>query len=432
MTNLISAISGQFSRSLLLSTLLPVTVFVLLVLVLVWPQMPGSAAVVGWAQGLETEWKLAAISLATILLTALLHNLNGPVVRFYEGYPWRDSWLGRWRTRVHRRRFEAREAQWRGLRVLVRQEETKNLGDDFTKAEEHWNQVGRELNTLYPDGAGAVLPTRLGNVIRSFESYPWRQYKIRAITVWPRLVAKIDESYATQIADAKSTVDFMLNSSLLCATLALLVAGVRLLYPVGLASTVVLVPSLVEVLALVGLSYGFYLAAIAGAGAWGALVKGAFDLYRGDLLAVLGYSQKPRSLKEERTLWEGISSQLILSDLMVVPHPGYQEAADPGPANGVFCEPGEVPLEIARGVALLPSRRGLEVTVRISNADPAHTATSVTVVEALPDNWLYEWGSARAAGDVEVSGVGPYRFRIGDLAPGAEALLTYRMLPRPR
>lgn len=431
MTNLISAISGQFSRSVLLSTLLPVTVFVLLVLVLVWPQLPGSAAVVGWAHGLDTGWKLAAISLVTILLTALLHSLNGPVVRFYEGYPWSDSWLGRWRTRVHRRRFESREAWWRGLRVLLRQPETKGLGDDFTRAEEHWNQLARDLNVLYPDEAGAVLPTRLGNVIRSFESYPWRQYRIRAISVWPRLVARIDEKYATQIADAKSAVDFMLNSSLLCATLALLVAGVRLLYPVGLASEVVLVPSL-EVLALIVLSYGFYLAAIAGAGAWGALVRGAFDLYRGDLLAALGYSQKPRSLEEERTLWEGISSQLILSNLMVAPHPGYQEAVDPGPATGVFCEPGEVPLELARGVALPPSRRGLEVTVRIGNADPARTATRVTLVEALPDNWLYEWGSAHAPGDVEVSGVGPYRFRIRDLAPGEETLLTYRMLPRPR
>jgi hypothetical protein len=40
MNSLLSALSGQFSKSLLLSTFLPVVVFVLLGLVLVFPRLP--------------------------------------------------------------------------------------------------------------------------------------------------------------------------------------------------------------------------------------------------------------------------------------------------------------------------------------------------------------------------------------------------------
>src|SRR5258706_9103518 len=115
MNSLLSALSGGFSKSLLLSTLLPVVVFVLLALVLVLPHVPGTVAFVHWVQGLDAEWKLAAVTLAVVLLTAVLHNLNGPIIRFYEGYPWCDSWLGRWRTRVHRRQMDETRFQWQGF-----------------------------------------------------------------------------------------------------------------------------------------------------------------------------------------------------------------------------------------------------------------------------------------------------------------------------
>ncbi|HEX9945044.1 MAG TPA: hypothetical protein VGG03_23795 [Thermoanaerobaculia bacterium] len=426
MTGLLSALSGQFSKSLLLSTLLPVVVFVLLVLVLVMPQIPSTVPVVHWVQGLDSEWKLAAVTLAVVLLTALLHNLNGPVIRFYEGYPWCDSSVGRRRIRAHRQRMVSMLAQWRGLWTLLRDDEA-GRHPEYEKAVDHWNDLGRALNTQYPDEPGAVLPTRLGNVIRSFESYPWRQYKMRAITLWPRLVARLDAAYAPQIDDAKSSVDFMLNGSLLCGVLAVLVAVVHLAFPVDLSSARVFVPLLLQVTLFGGLAYGFYLAAIPRAQSWGIAVKGAFDLFRGDLLEALGYRYQPESLEEERLLWETISNRLIFSDLAIDPLPAYMPLKSP--ATGVRGMPKDVKLEIVRGMSH-PANGNLMVTVQIRNLDPARKATAISLTDTVPDGWAYEWGSAgSSAGAVEVSGVNPYRFRIGDLDPGAAALVTYSAIP---
>jgi len=421
--SILSTLSGQFGKTLLLSTLLPVVVFVLLALVLVVPHVPGTVPVLHWVQGLDSEWQLAALTLAVVLLTAVLHNLNGPIIRFYEGYPWCDSWVGRWRARVHRRKMASVKAQWQGLWTLLLDPEAARHAD-AGKVTDHWNDLARTLNNGYPDEPDAVLPTHLGNVIRSFESYPWRQYRMRAITLWPRLVAVLDETYAALLDDAKSSLDFMLNASLLCGVLAVLVAVVHLVFPVGLATAGVLVPLAVELAVLGGLSYFFYLAAIPRAHSWGMAVKGAFDLFRWKLLESLGYRYQPESLEKERALWDLISSRLILSDLTIDPLPAYEKKT---PATAVRST--ELELALVRG-ASRPAAESLKVTIRVHNPDPARPATGVVITDTVPEAWVYEWGSAASsAGAVEVTGANPYRFKIADLAPGAEALVTYLAVP---
>jgi hypothetical protein len=424
MNSLLSTLSGQFGKSLLLSTLLPVVVFVLLALVLVVPHVPATVPVLHWVRGLDSEWQLAALTLAIVLLTAVLHNLNGPIIRFYEGYPWCDSYVGRWRAKVHRRGMASAKSRWRGLwTLLLTPEAQKDAG--YSKVEDHWNALARTLNSEYPDAPDAVLPTRLGNVIRSFESYPWRQYRMKAITLWPRLSTLLDESYAGMIDDAKSSLDFMLNASLLCGVLAALVALVHLGFPVGLATAGVLVPLAIQVVALGGLAFFFYLAAIPRAQSWGMLVKGGFDLFRWKLLESLGYRFRPDSLKKERELWAQISERLILSDMTITPLPAYERKA----AAAMVVPAKDLELSFARG-ASRASAESLEVTIRVHNPDPARTATGVIVLDALPEAWIYEWGSAAAStGAVEITGANPYKFKIADLAPGAAALVTYRAVP---
>lgn len=426
MTSLLTSLSGQFSRALMLNTLLPVVVFVLLALVLVVPHVPATFAVLDWIQGLDSEWQLAAMTLGVVLLTALLHNLNGPVIRFYEGYPWCGSWLGRWRIRVHRKRMESTYARWRGLWTLLCDPEAE-AHPGYEKAIDHWNELARTLNTRYPDEPGAVLPTRLGNVIRSFESYPTRQYKIQAITVWPRLVAHIDEGHAAGIEEAKSGVDFMLNSSLLCGLMAALLALVHLVFPVNLLSVTVFGTLVLKLVVFGGLAYGFYLAAIARAHSWGMAVKGAFDLYRWKLLEGLGYRDRPNSLEEERQLWERISERLILSDLTIDPLPPY--TAPKPAATRAAGGPEGIEIDLLRGIRRLADD-SLEVSIRVRNLDSSEKAVGVTVTDTIPEDWGYESCSAASSrGAVEASGANPYRFSVGDLEPGADLELTYRMVP---
>lgn len=429
MNNLLSAISGQFSKSLLLSVMLPVVVFLLLAWVLVVPLIPQSVTWRAWLSGLDTEWQVAALTLVVLLLTALLYNLNGLIIRFYEGYPWQGSLFGRWRAGVHQKEFNKARERWTGLRTLLSRKGARIM-PGFEDAKAYWNRLGRDLNSRFPTDEDAVLPTRLGNILRGFEDYPERQYKMESITLWPRLVAQIDERYAGRIDEAKSSLDFMLNSSLLCGLLALLFGMVRLYFPVGLAELSAWFPALLVFLALLGGSLLLYVLSLSRAAAWGELVKGAFDLYRQDLLKALGPWEEPASRDEETGLWEKVSNLIIYSDLTTSPPPDYKPSAPP--PTSVTAAQAASPLEVTRG-----ARRGLmgyalTIHLQIRNPDPAQVATKVSVQDRLPDGWLVEWGSAHtAAGPVEVLGTNPYRFPLGDLGAGQSVHLTYRAVQGP-
>lgn len=427
MTGLLSAISGQFSKTLLLSTLLPVTVFTLLVLVLVLPQVPADAALQEWIVSLDPEWQLAAVTLAVLLATALMYNLNGTIIRWYEGYPWEDSWIGAWRSGVHRRRFTSRRAQWDGLFIVMRNVESKEL-EARPAAGRRFTALSHDLNVNFPAQELHVLPTILGNVIRSFESYPERQYGMGAITLWPRLAGVLDEGFAAQLSDAKSALDFALNSAVLCNCLALLIAAVHLVYPVGLDERLTVVVA--EVAGLLALGYAFYLAAIPRAVSWGNLVKAAFDLYRWKLLETLGYdsASRPREIDGERRLWEKISRRAAFTDLTTDPPDPYRATS---PSIMAWSSDSEGPTpELTRGV-IAGADDSLTVKIRVRNADDSEALSDVHVRETLPDGWQLLWDSAVLPGrPLTVTGINPFTFRIGDLAPQQEVVIDYRVLPR--
>lgn len=426
MNSLLSAISGQFNKSLLLSTMLPVVVFLLLAWVLLLPLIPQSTAWRAWISGLDTEWQVATVSLAVLLLTALLFNLNGLVVRFYEGYPWKDSWTGKRRAKAHQKEFVHRRDRWHGFHALLSREDA-DLMEGYRETLSYWSALARSLNKQFPTDESAVLPTRLGNVIRSFEDYPNRQYKIESITLWPRLISRIDEQYSSQIGDAKSSLDFMLNSSLLCGLLALLFGSIRLYYPVGLVEPSSWLPALLVFGALLTSSYLLYGVSLSRAGAWGELVKGAFDLYRMDLLKALGPWEVPSNQKEETDLWDKISNRIIYSDL-TTPPPAYRPATPP-PTSAKAAQPAPTPLEVARGAVFDLPRNALTIHLDVRNPDPSHKALGVSVQDQLPEGWLLEWGTARTAdGAVEASGTNPYHFSLGDLDAGRSVHLTYRIV----
>jgi len=332
MTSLLSAISGNFSRSLVLGTFFPVALFVLLGVLLVVPLLPGDVVALQPLAELDKEWKTVAVTGVALLMTGLLYNLNTPVIRFYEGYPWRQSWLGQWRTAVHVRRMQRAELLRPALRRLA---QAVRADDPRDPRIAEWNafqsELGRTLKAEYPISATEVLPTRLGNVVRSFEEYPRWRYGMSAIPLWPRLVAVIDKEYAAVVEDAKSSLDFMLNCSLLSG----LLAGILLF--AGLLAPARVHPGewLAQVAVLAGAAYVFYTGSVARAHAWGAQVRGAFDLYRGDLLAKLGYGWKPATPDEEREIWRTISRQMVFGD----PPPGlgaplaYGPSAPPQPAT---------------------------------------------------------------------------------------------------
>jgi hypothetical protein len=477
MTSILSSISGIFSKTLILGIFLPVVVFIIFSLLFVVPLVPSDLTLLKPLEALDPQWKVLTITFVAILLSGLLYNLNIPLIRLYEGYPWRNTLLGRWKTGRQIARFERLRSRQRGMRTLQRQMKKVNTNDvlitavfsqleaistnrDYLKFEDQdcpnvwdpslnqsqtkwqqvqglikvvWEDISRRLLTEFPGQGSLVLPTRLGNVIRSFEYYPHREYGMDAITLWPRLLNKVEKDYASLIDDAKTSFDFMLNASALSGLLATLILLIGWLFGVPRGSMSQRIAWVAEILIFTVLAFILYFQSISRAAHWGEMVKGAFDLYRGKLLEQLGYEQKPKTKKAERTLWQKVSVQMIYSDSPDGPRTDYKDES-PAPAPPTFARSTQpdMKLEVSRGIEARLADVTVVVALKVKNLDTTNKAQGVVLTDTLPPDLDYEWGSAHYNGTPlqEVSGTNPYRFSLGDINAGADVLVTYRAFQR--
>lgn len=436
MTGILSAISGQYSKSLLLGTFFPATVFTLLLVVLIGPYYQGQIPVLGVLEGLDPQWKIIAFLFSVVVVSGLIYNLNITIIQFYEGYAWERLPFASARLQYYQQRYYAIEARQRGMRTLLRSLERSDVR--YSGILGLWTDIDQYFSSNFPKGLNLVLRTRLGNVIRSFEDYPFRQYGMDSITLWPRLIGVISKDYAAAIDDAKTSFDFMINGSLLSGVLAVSLALAGVLRPIQLMALTSVLMWLGQVLVLGLLAYALYEASIGRAAAWGTMVKGAFDLYRWQLLKQLGFARVPRTQVEERALWSDISNQMLYGDTPSTPLADYTARSafavpmvpfDPAGVSDL------VDLETARGISLPDQSGALTVNLQITNVDTRRrTAHGFVVRDALGDGLEYKWGSARRADTLEpinVTGVNPIELRVADeLAFNASLILTYRVLPR--
>lgn len=432
MNSLLSAISGKFTQSLVLGTFFPVVLFLIVGLLTVQPLLPHGLPVIRTFQELDAQWEVVALTFVAILLSGFLYNLNIPVLRFYEGYPWKGSWIAeKWRIPLYRRQFEGASALIPTLRLL-RDAWKGAVGQDerYGKLQAQLNWLGQLLSLTYPHKKALLLPTRFGNVIRSSETYPHKQYEIDSILFWPRLCQVASKDTLAAADDAKSSMDFFVNCSLLSGLLAIL------LFVVGAATTGPAMPpaSLIrwvaEAASAALCAYIFYGSAVSRAGAWGSEVRSLFDLYRWDLLKKLGYQQTPSSRDGERAVWGALTKQFLYGDPPAnigKPLP-YKDPAEP--RTLLTPQPADLGVAITSGV-----HRGghgaRRVVHRIYNGDAAHRpAVSLRLSDNPPDGTVYVWGSARIRGAVyQPPGTSPLLFEIGPLGAGADVEVEYSVLP---
>ena len=448
MTGLLSTISGYFTKFILLGTVLPVVVFIISFFILVRPLLPGDLPILLPLAVLEPQWQLLVATLFTVLISGLLYILNVPIIQLYEGYQWSETPIGKSRTEHYQKIFEARERRIRGTRTLLRamlafEEDTARIssigavlqnitvdGRTLNWQEAHdaiqakWDRQQQKLLEDFPTQRLLILPTRLGNTIRAFEYYPNREYGMDGVTCWSRLIAKIDPPYAAAIDDAKTSFDFMINMSVLSAVSVVMqiAAGLFSRKPFASPGGLMIWLSLILITALLG--FTFYHLSISRASAWGETVKGAFDLYRKDLLAQLGYDLKLETRSEEREVWDSISLQMIYGDQPDGPRtPPYTGKAAP------LLQESDFPLRISRSVESLWSKRKATIIVLIKNLDPTRTAEDLRITDTLDKNLHYEWNSASINGQrIPVEGSNPYFFKIGSLAAGEEVELRYKVI----
>jgi hypothetical protein len=154
-----------------------------------------------------------------------------------------------------------------------------------------------------PNEPEHVMPTRLGNILKSAELYPKRQYNADAVLFWPRLYAVVPDSFTATVGEAKASLDLMLVLSGLSAVFAI-IAGLSLLIRGG--------PWWLFLACFGGgflVAHFAYISALRAAIPYTQLIRSAFDLYRGDLMDKLGY-ERPKSLEDENEFWKTLGLQL--------------------------------------------------------------------------------------------------------------------------
>ncbi|GJH28793.1 hypothetical protein [Caballeronia novacaledonica] len=163
----------------------------------------------------------------------------------------------------------------------------------------------------YPEEPSLVLPTRFGNVLRSFEMYAGTVYGVESIHTWPRLLAVIPKEYQSILADARAPVDFFVSLVFISFALGVtaLMRGAACLFNAQADSAATWTFTIVAaiIFAFVRL---FYLAALPSAVAWGETVKSAFDMYLPALASALGY-ELPETLEERRRFWDALANQFL-------------------------------------------------------------------------------------------------------------------------
>ena len=293
------------------------------------------------------------------------------------------------------------------------------------KLQTQLNVLGQLLSLTYPDKKSFILPTRFGNVIRSSETYPHKQYEMDSILFWPRLCQVVPKDSLAAADDAKSSMDFFVNCSLLSGVLALLlfIAGIATTGPAMPPAT--LLRWVAEAFVAALCSYVFYASAVSRAAGWGMEVRSLFDLYRWDLLKKLGYQQTPSSREGERAVWSALTRQFLYGDPPAAtgkPLP-YKDAE---PRTLLTSNPTDLGVSITSGVHR-GGHGGRRIVFRIHNGDAAsRAAVSLRLSDNLPDGTVYVWGSARVGGAVyQPPGTSPLLFEIGALAAAADVEVEY-------
>ena len=429
MPGMLSVVSGQFTKYIIFGTLLPVIIFVALAITFVQPIAPASFPLVHALEVLNKQWFSLFVIGITVVLSGLIYNLNIPIVRLYEGYPWRRSRVGRWCIRRGQERLD---------RAILLNNRVKAARPILKANHANANllaqlQLRRTwLSVLIGSGLPSrnqILPTRFGNTVKSFEEYPAHQYGMDAVTLWPRIIAVTPKDYLGALDDARTSMSFFLNCSFLSAlTLAvLLLAGLEFRRPFcdGLTFS----SWALEIVGLALASWLFYIGSVGRAAAWGEIVKSTFDLYRWDLLKQLGHSQKPRTRDAERKIWTAISRQIIYRGIQGSLPPSYE---DPPRDDTVQVEtaPKDLRVETAYGGKNTIFGRSIDFTCQITNVDSAR-ADDVTLRLKPKSGWDYVWGSAlvRRDGAAAIPKVGSnQQFELGSLESQQEMLFTCNLM----
>ncbi len=275
MSDILKGLTGA-GWAFLYAWVLPPVIFVASVAFVVLPALPSA-----WYAGNSIELASGtAIQLGFVaMVLGLIGNaLSTPLYRLLEGYawPWRMRAWGRRRQLDRKRRLaEAANHAKPGLELAL----------------------ARERLRRFPVSDEETAPTRLGNAIRSFETYGVDRYRLDSQALWTELLVTAPSGLRAEIEASRAHVDFFVFLVYLSSSLAA-IAGAAALHPE--ASHLVLLCLVFAGFAISRLSY---ILAVVSCSYWQATVRALVNVGRKPLADALGL-RVPKGIDEERLMWE--------------------------------------------------------------------------------------------------------------------------------
>jgi hypothetical protein len=205
---------------------------------------------------------------AVVVVAVIAEPLQITLVRLLEGY-WGQSRAGRLLAAPGITFHRAR-------RNRLDRAQRRSPGDPASAREQAAREEAARKLRAYPRES-AILPTMLGNVLRSAEARAGNRYGLDAITVWPRLYPLLPGKVTAVLDDRRDQLDL---AARFC-----MVFGIATVISVAFLTTHGW--WLTAAAVTLACALGSYRAALVAAIGYGQALEAAFDLHRFDLLTAL-------------------------------------------------------------------------------------------------------------------------------------------------
>jgi hypothetical protein len=257
---------------------------------------------------LDTLEASAATSIVLLLGTALflaltLHTIQFAIVQFLEGY-WGGNPIARFmraaRTAAYASRRDENRARFAEANSVLRRTDPSSLLHFRAMAD--YADAAR-IEGSYPRDKAHIMPTRLGNLLRKYETDAGRGYDIRILDRATHLALVAPTNHVEYLNDQRNALDL---AARLCASgIIATVVTVVLMWPWDLWLFLAFAPYL--------LAYVSYRGALVAAHHYGAALGALVDLNRFRMYEAM-HLRLPNDITEERDQNERMDDAIRRND----------------------------------------------------------------------------------------------------------------------
>lgn len=204
--------AGRIGRYFTVVSALPATVFAGYVYVLI--KSGAWSGPIDWAAAVRVDLGgVAVLGVASFVLALTMNPLQFTLIQLFEGY-WGASppaeYLALARTAYHRRRRQKLYAQAQERASGAEPAPTLGPLRQQIRRDERLRAYG-----AYPKDARDILPTRLGNVLRRYETSVGRPYGLDLLATVPRLAMVGGEREIAYVTNQRVQLELALRTSFL-------------------------------------------------------------------------------------------------------------------------------------------------------------------------------------------------------------------------